>query len=131
MIRGHQLSGLRLRHLDRFGIAADRGAERQDPGEAEALFDSFHDLVTGLTPVEERPELGKLAAFSGVCDYPMRVKCATLAWHTLKSALQAAEERRLSDANGEVWTQRLRRPLSKRSRPSSIRRSRSTSTTWG
>ena len=56
--------------------------------EAEALFESFHDLVTGLQPVEEPEKLGKLAAFSGVCDYPTRVKCATLAWHTLRSALK-------------------------------------------
>lgn len=57
--------------------------------EAEALFESFHDLVTGLQPEHEAPEkLGKLAAFSGVCDYPTRVKCATLAWHTLRAALQ-------------------------------------------
>jgi nitrogen fixation NifU-like protein len=58
--------------------------------EAEALFESFHDLVTGLAPAHavEPEKLGKLAAFSGVCDYPTRVKCATLAWHTLHAALQ-------------------------------------------
>ncbi len=57
--------------------------------EAEALFESFHDLVTGLQPAHEEPEkLGKLAAFSGVCDYPTRVKCATLPWHTVRSALK-------------------------------------------
>jgi nitrogen fixation NifU-like protein len=57
--------------------------------EAESLFESFHDLVTGLQPAHEDPEaLGKLAAFSGVCDYPTRVKCATLAWHTLRAALK-------------------------------------------
>ncbi len=56
--------------------------------DAEALFESFHDLVTGLQPEHEEPKLGKLAAFSGVCDYPTRVKCATLAWHTLRAALK-------------------------------------------
>jgi nitrogen fixation protein NifU and related proteins len=57
--------------------------------EAEALFESFHDLVTGLQPEHTEPDkLGKLAAFSGVCDYPTRVKCATLAWHTLRAALK-------------------------------------------
>lgn len=61
--------------------------------EAEALFESFHDLVTGLQPAHEEPEkLGKLAAFSGVCDYPTRVKCATLAWHTLHAALKGEEK---------------------------------------
>jgi nitrogen fixation NifU-like protein len=56
--------------------------------EAEALFDSFHDLVTGKPPrAGASPALGKLAVFSGVWEFPVRVKCATLAWHTLKSAL--------------------------------------------
>jgi nitrogen fixation NifU-like protein len=57
--------------------------------DAEALFESFHQLVTGLQP-EHQPgaKLGKLEAFSGVCDYPTRVKCATLAWHTLRAALK-------------------------------------------
>lgn len=56
--------------------------------EAEALFESFHDLVTGKPPrAGTAPALGKLAVFSGVSEFPVRVKCATLAWHTLKSAL--------------------------------------------
>jgi len=60
--------------------------------DAEALFESFHDLVTGLQPPQDEPGLGKLAAFSGVCDYPTRVKCATLAWHTLHAALKGEEQ---------------------------------------
>ncbi len=57
-------------------------------GEAEALFDRFHDLVTGNDQENGKdPQLGKLAVFSGVSEFPARVKCATLAWHTLKSAL--------------------------------------------
>jgi len=56
--------------------------------DAEALFESFHELVTGLQPAHDEPGLGKLAAFSGVCDYPTRVKCATLAWHALHAALE-------------------------------------------
>jgi nitrogen fixation NifU-like protein len=56
--------------------------------EAEALFETFHDLATGKPPKPgNSPPLGKLAAFSGVWEFPVRVKCATLAWHTLKSAL--------------------------------------------
>jgi len=56
--------------------------------QAEALFETFHNLVTGKTHAEgETPALGKLAAFSGVCEFPVRVKCATLVWHTLRSAL--------------------------------------------
>ncbi len=57
--------------------------------EAEILFQLFHDLVTGKSdPTVQAEGLGKLAAFAGVSDYPMRVKCATLPWHTLHGALQ-------------------------------------------
>lgn len=58
--------------------------------EAEAIFEGFRKLVTGLTDgvSPEVSKLGKLAVFKGVCDYPTRVKCATLAWHTLRSALK-------------------------------------------
>ena len=52
--------------------------------EAETIFDSFHGLVTGHGGDEA---LGSLKAFSGVSRFPLRVKCATLAWHALKSAL--------------------------------------------
>ncbi len=63
-----------------------KGMKKQ---EAEKLFEKFHDLVTGkLTNEEEIEELGKLAVFAGVRDFPARVKCASLAWHTLISALQ-------------------------------------------
>lgn len=61
--------------------------------DAEALFESFHQLVTGLQPSHESPRLGKLAVFSGVCDYPTRVKCATLAWHTLHAAISGEAEK--------------------------------------
>jgi nitrogen fixation NifU-like protein len=53
--------------------------------EALKLLEKFHDLLTTDTPVTK--DLGKLVVFCGVRDYPARVKCATLAWHTLKSAL--------------------------------------------
>lgn len=52
--------------------------------EAEGLFETFHDLVTGK---KSGNAPGKLAVFSGVSEFPVRVKCATLAWHTLKNAL--------------------------------------------
>ena len=58
--------------------------------QAEALFERFHALITGdPSQAEHRaaPELGKLAVFSGVSEFPVRVKCAALAWHTLKAAL--------------------------------------------
>ena len=61
--------------------------------EAETLFQSFHALVTGPEASEETLEdLGKLAVFSGVRDYPARVKCASLAWHTVHNALQGKPE---------------------------------------
>jgi nitrogen fixation NifU-like protein len=58
--------------------------------EAEALFETFHDLVTGeRNAKQDAPELGKLAVFSGVSEFPARVKCATLSWHTLRAALDS------------------------------------------
>jgi len=57
--------------------------------EARHMFHEFHKLVTGhLHTNGERPSLGKLAVFAGVARFPARVKCATLAWHALHSALQ-------------------------------------------
>ena len=60
--------------------------------EAEALFDRFHEMITGKPggAVDEK-SLGKLAVFQGVSEFPLRVKCASLAWHTLKSALESKE----------------------------------------
>ncbi len=56
--------------------------------EAKAIFRRFHSLLTGQAQeANAGPRLGKLAVFSGVCQYPARVKCATLAWHTLDAAL--------------------------------------------
>jgi nitrogen fixation protein NifU and related proteins len=56
--------------------------------EATQLFDTFHKLVTGDSSGLSAADLGRLAAFSGVSEFPARVKCATLAWHTLKSGLE-------------------------------------------
>jgi nitrogen fixation protein NifU and related proteins len=61
--------------------------------EAHELFERFHRAVTA--PAGEEPEisaLGKLAALAGVREFPMRVKCASLAWHTLEAALSGANE---------------------------------------
>ena len=58
--------------------------------EAMKLMEKFHELLTTDTPVQQ--DLGKLVVFCGVRDYPARVKCATLAWHTLKSALNNTAE---------------------------------------
>jgi nitrogen fixation NifU-like protein len=61
--------------------------------EVKTLFDRFHELVTSdpshaAENVDAASELGKLAVFSGVCEFPMRVKCASLPWHTMKAALE-------------------------------------------
>jgi nitrogen fixation NifU-like protein len=64
-----------------------RGRSRED---ALKLLDKFHELLTTDTPVSQ--DLGKLVVFCGVRDYPARVKCATLAWHTLKSALNGSAD---------------------------------------
>jgi len=59
--------------------------------EADALFERFHRMVT--TPPEEAVEdLGKLSALAGVRQFPLRVKCASLAWHTLRAAADARDE---------------------------------------
>jgi nitrogen fixation NifU-like protein len=61
--------------------------------EAEALFQRFHNLVT--SPPDEPVStngLGKLAVFAGVREYPVRVKCASLAWHTMKNAVEDRSE---------------------------------------
>ena len=59
--------------------------------EAEAIFEKYHEMLTGDS--ETTPDgMGKLAVFSGVREFPIRVKCATLAWHTVRAALQKAAE---------------------------------------
>lgn len=65
--------------------AAVRGKTR---AEIEALFKKFQALVTGQTPDVDLSELGELAAMSGVSQFPVRVKCATLGWHTTLAALK-------------------------------------------
>lgn len=61
--------------------------------EADKLFERFHEAVTG--PPTEEPQvegLGKLSVFAGVREFPVRVKCATLPWHTLKAALGSEDK---------------------------------------
>jgi nitrogen fixation NifU-like protein len=58
-------------------------------GDAELIFDEFHKMVTGDLDIEtDENDLGKLKIFSGVLEFPARVKCASLSWHTLHAALQ-------------------------------------------
>jgi nitrogen fixation NifU-like protein len=56
--------------------------------QADALFNDFHRLLTDKTEPQDTLSLGKLAALAGVREYPTRIKCATLCWHTLRSALK-------------------------------------------
>jgi nitrogen fixation NifU-like protein len=65
--------------------------------EAEKLFQDFHKLVRGqLNPEENLEQLGKLAAFAGVSEFPARVKCASLAWHTMRAVLDGNEVDKVS-----------------------------------
>lgn len=66
-----------------------KGKTKQD---AETLFDEFHRMVTGQLDAEETPNhLGRLTIFSGVRDFPARVKCASLSWHTMHAALHGQD----------------------------------------
>ena len=55
-------------------------------GEARHLFDEFHAMITS-DPGIPTPDLGKLSVFAGVREFPTRIKCASLAWHTMKAAV--------------------------------------------
>ena len=68
--------------------SAGKGKSRRD---AEELFEKFHHLVTGTLPESEHGSLGPLRALGGVSKFPLRVKCASLAWHALHAALESNE----------------------------------------
>jgi len=69
--------------------------------EARTLFEAFHELLAGSGTGTPAESLGKLRVFSGVRDYPVRIKCATLAWHTMMAALDEAGPREISTEGGE------------------------------
>jgi len=58
---------------------------------ARGIFEEFHSMLTGVAD-EQGIELGKLRVFEGVREYPVRVKCATLAWHTLNAAMDGSDD---------------------------------------
>jgi len=69
--------------------------------EAEELFENFHALVTGKLDAEAAKSLGSLRALGGVARFPIRVKCASMAWHALHSALSApGREQRVVEDGG-------------------------------
>ena len=72
---------------------AVRGLERS---QAEALLGSFLALMTGDSEGNAEVDLGKLEVLSGVKDYPVRIKCATLAWHALRAALEGSDSEAVS-----------------------------------
>ena len=68
---------------------AVKGKTKSD---AETIFDEFHKMVTGELDIEtDENHLGKLKIFAGVLEFPARVKCASLSWHTLNAALHGEE----------------------------------------
>lgn len=70
----------------------------KNEGEALALFGHVHTLLTdGPNGAVQPDDVGKLAVLSGVWEFPARVKCASLAWHTLRSALDAKDEPALKE----------------------------------
>jgi nitrogen fixation protein NifU and related proteins len=76
--------------------------------EAQALFEKFHDLVIGRLPESEHASLGSLRALAGVSRFPMRVKCASLSWHALHSALESSSDEIVSTelaGDGEAPTE--------------------------
>ncbi len=69
---------------------AVKGKTREDAGK---IFEEFHRMVTGDLDIEtDDNDLGKLKIFAGVLEFPARVKCASLSWHTLNAALRGEEE---------------------------------------
>jgi nitrogen fixation NifU-like protein len=61
--------------------------------EAESIFEEFHKMVTGKLNIEtDENSLGKLRIFAGVLEFPARVKCASLSWHTVNAALHGEDE---------------------------------------
>lgn len=73
--------------------------------ETQELFGRFHDMITGKLPQAEREKMGSLAALGGVSRFPIRVKCASLAWHALKAALEGRAEEVSTEHEGPPQTE--------------------------
>jgi nitrogen fixation NifU-like protein len=73
--------------------------------ETRRLFDRVHDMITGKLSDAEREQMGSLAALGGVSKFPIRVKCASLAWHALKSALDKGPSEVTTDFEGPPQTE--------------------------
>ena len=68
------------------------GAKVHEGGDWQQLFEQVHALLTQQDAPADPAQLGKLAALSGVREFPARVKCASLCWHTLNAALDRSHE---------------------------------------
>ena len=73
--------------------------------ETLALFDRMHEMLTGKLPEDQRKDMGSLAALGGVSRFPVRVKCASLSWHALKSALEQGPGEITTDFEGPPQTE--------------------------
>ena len=76
--------------------------------EAEQMFEEFHEMVTSGVDRDVEESLGKLAVFCGVREFPSRVKCASLAWHTMHAALDAKPKKPRQHGVGPVAARDLR-----------------------
>ena len=86
--RGHPLRGQGLRDLDRLRLAHDRGGQGQGPRRGARAVRAGARAAHAAGGRRRDAALGKLAALSGVREFPARVKCASLCWHTLNAALE-------------------------------------------
>jgi nitrogen fixation protein NifU and related proteins len=74
-------------------------------GETMVLFDRFHQMITGKLAGGERDTMGSLAALGGVSRFPIRVKCASLAWHAMKAALEGKGDAVSTEHEGPPQTE--------------------------
>lgn len=72
--------------------------------EARQIFEQFHKMLAGGEGEVDKKMLGKLAVFSGVSEFPVRVKCATLPWHTLRSSLEGGAKTVSTESFSTEWT---------------------------
>ena len=80
-----------------------RSVKGKSRDEVEVLFDEFHRMVLGELDIEANPHhLGHLTVFSGVRNFPVRVKCASLSWHTMHAALKGEETVSTEDLGPEI-----------------------------
>jgi nitrogen fixation protein NifU and related proteins len=73
--------------------------------ESQQLFNRFHDMITGKMSDAERESMGSLAALGGVSKFPLRVKCASLAWHAMRSALEGSGSEVSTEKEGPALTE--------------------------